>query len=110
MTEAVEALAQTDMPRTAEAYVFVGENNVILARTWTHGEHSGWTVEKVFSRTDNYDRGEELDEADHVFLAIDAEWVARMLASGKLQKAGSISISVPENRLQDTPPDRRPER
>jgi hypothetical protein len=106
LSEAGESPAQTDMPDTAEAYVFVGENNVILVRTWTYGENSGWTVEKVFSRTDNSEFGQNLDEAPFVFLAFDVEWVARMLADGKLQKVGPFPIAVPESRLRDTPPER----
>jgi hypothetical protein len=79
---------------TIDGYVLVGELMVILARPWTHGDQSGFTVEKVFALSGGLSETNEVRSNSELFSAISSETIARDIVSGKLIKLDS-PIPIP---------------
>lgn len=67
-----------------EAHVLVGDEVVVLARPWAHGEQSGYTVVKIFAQTSGYADLNELCEQGDLFPEVSSESIAEMLVSGEL--------------------------
>ena len=105
MSDAGESSAQGDQAGeargTVDAYVLVGEEMVVLARHWTHGDQAGFTVEKIFARTSGYEDLHELQSIGELFPEVSSESIAEDLVSGELQKLDSpLPIPAPRPRLR----------
>lgn len=91
---------QTNEPRgTVDGYMLVGELMVILARRWTHGDQSGFTVEKIFALSGGVAEANEIRSNSELFSEISSETIAEDIASGKLIKLDSpVPIPPPHPR------------
>jgi hypothetical protein len=84
---------------TVDGYILIGEEVVILARPWKHGDQSGFTIVKIFAQTSGYVDLDELAGIGELFPEVSSETIAEDLASGRLVQLDSpLPIPIPPPR------------
>jgi hypothetical protein len=68
----------------ASHYWLVGEEYLILARVWQHGERGGFTAEQIYARIDQYEDMAELTSKME-WPEATSENLAKWLADGTLK-------------------------